>query len=147
MAHSRNLRKGRWSEKGRIYLITFTTKNRDPIFQDLWLARALIRCINQSPHASTLAFVVMPDHVHWLICLDGQASLSRTVQSAKAISSRTINRINNTSGSTWQSGFHDHAVRNEKAVRDIARYVVANPVKAGLVDSVGEYPHWDAAWF
>jgi hypothetical protein len=28
----------------------------------------------------------------------------------------------------------------------LARYVVANPVRAGLVQRVGQYPHWDAIW-
>ena len=27
-----------------------------------------------------------------------------------------------------------------------ARYVVANPLRAGLVTSIGDYPFWDAAW-
>ena len=72
--------------------------------------------------------------------------MSRTVKSAKAISSRAMNRIKNTSGRNWQSGFHDHAVRDEESLRGIARYVVANPVRARLVDSVRKYPHWDAVW-
>jgi hypothetical protein len=28
----------------------------------------------------------------------------------------------------------------------VARYVVMNPVRAGLVSRVGDYPFWDAAW-
>ena len=28
----------------------------------------------------------------------------------------------------------------------VARYIVANPVRAGLVNRVGEYPYWDAVW-
>ncbi|MFV3290267.1 transposase, partial [Pseudomonas sp. NY11955] len=28
----------------------------------------------------------------------------------------------------------------------VARYIVANPIRAGLVSRVGDYPHWDAVW-
>ena len=146
MPHAGNLRKGRWSAKGQVYLITFVTKDRLPIFKEFRLARALIRCINESPHVLTLAFVVMPDHVHWLICLNGDASLSRAIQSAKAISARTINRLRKCSGQAWQPGFHDYAIRKEEDIKGVARYIVANPIRAKLVRSVREYPHWDAIW-
>ncbi len=28
----------------------------------------------------------------------------------------------------------------------MARYVVANPLRAGLVERIGDYPLWDAIW-
>jgi len=28
----------------------------------------------------------------------------------------------------------------------VARYIVANPIRAGLVDNIGQYPYWDAVW-
>jgi REP element-mobilizing transposase RayT len=46
----------------------------------------------------------------------------------------------------WQEGFHDHALRREEDLRDIARYIVLNPVRAGLVRNIREYPLWDAVW-
>ena len=33
-----------------------------------------------------------------------------------------------------------------KLLRDVARYIVANPLRAGLVERVGDYPYWDAVW-
>ena len=33
-----------------------------------------------------------------------------------------------------------------KDLRELARYVVANPLRAGLVQSLRDYPHWDAEW-
>lgn len=49
-------------------------------------------------------------------------------------------------GRLWQPGFHDHAVRREESLEAIARYIVANPLRAGLVKKVGDYPLWDAIW-
>jgi len=31
-------------------------------------------------------------------------------------------------------------------LRRVARYVVANPMRAGLVKQIGDYPLWDAIW-
>ncbi|WP_306085229.1 transposase [Pseudomonas sp. gcc21] len=81
----------------------------------------------------------MPDHFHWLMQLQDE-SLSKTVQRIKRLTSAQLGRR------VWQDGFHDRAVRSEENLKAMARYVIANPLRAGLVDSVGDYPHWDAVW-
>ncbi|MEE4463301.1 IS200/IS605 family transposase, partial [Azotobacter chroococcum] len=42
--------------------------------------------------------------------------------------------------------YHDRAARSVDDLRAMARYIVANPVRAGIVETVGDYPLWDAAW-
>lgn len=147
--HSRNLRTGRYSEIGRAYLITTVTKDRQPLFADLRLARLAIwelRACDEAKLCATLAFVLMPDHLHWLLQLT-DATLSGLLKRYKSRSGGVINRSRNTPGmAVWQAGFHDRAIRDGEDVRQVARYLVANPVRAGLVASVGRYPHWDAAW-
>lgn len=141
--HGRNLRKGRYSIPGQIYLVTTVTSNRARIFHDLYRARCAIHCIHDDTmavHASTLAFVIMPDHVHWVLQLKERAPLPDVVRLYKArVSSNLGQRI-------WQRGFHDHALRMDEDVVDVSRYVVANPLRAGLVEHIGDYPHWDAVW-
>ena len=88
----------------------------------------------------------MPNHVHWIIELDAKFALSTVIGSAKSNSARVLNRKMGRSGPFWQAGYHDHAVRSEAEIKDVARYIVANPLRAGLVDTVGMYPHWDAIW-
>ena len=88
----------------------------------------------------------MPDHVHWLIQLRSTKSISQVIQSTKIICTKSINRVNGGKGTIWQAGFHDHALRHEEALKPIARYIVANPIRANLVRSVKDYPHWDAIW-
>ena len=144
--HTRNLRKGRWSKPSHIYVVTFVTDNRINWFEDLYLARAVIKCLNKCPDTQTLAFVVMPNHVHWMIQISGERTLAKIVQASKSSSAHAINRLAKRKGKIWQPGFHDHAVRNEKALREIARYLVANPLRAKLVRSVKDYPFWDAIW-
>ena len=88
----------------------------------------------------------MPDHVHWLFQLVGQRELSALVKYVKSISARDINRLRGGKGRVWQAGYHDHAVRKEQSLVAIARYIILNPVRAGLVKRVGDYPYWDAVW-
>jgi REP element-mobilizing transposase RayT len=143
-AKAHRLRHGRHSEPNRIYLITTTTHNRLPVFREFSAARALIHVLKNAQYlkqAETLAFVVMPDHLHWLMQLGVQSSLSKTVQSVKSYSARRLG-IN----PLWQAGFHDHALRHEDDVINIARYIVMNPVRAGITNSIRNYPHWDAVW-
>ena len=68
------------------------------------------------------------------------------MRSLKGRTSRIVNELRQTRGPVWQPGFHDHAVRSGEDVVAIARYVVANPLRAGLVRSVGDYPFWNAKW-
>ncbi len=93
-----------------------------------------------------MAFVVMPDHVHWLVQLLDDASLSQVLKTVKSSSAYQINQHLNRRGKFWQNGFHDHALRKEEAVIEAARYIIANPLRAGLVGNVREYSHWDAIW-
>ncbi|BAN68622.1 REP-associated tyrosine transposase [endosymbiont of unidentified scaly snail isolate Monju] len=142
--HGKDLRKGRVSIPGQIYHVTTVTRAREPVFQDLNSARRVIQVlmeIQSHELADTLAFVVMPDHVHWLLQLGERRPLSCVIASMKSISARRIGR-----GKIWLAGFHDHALRRDEDLRQVARYIVANPLRAGLVDDIGHYPHWDAIW-
>jgi putative transposase len=46
----------------------------------------------------------------------------------------------------WQDGYYDRALRKEEDLQQIARYIVANPLRAKLVNKIGDYPLWDAVW-
>ena len=148
-AHAHHLRKHRVSDINRGYLLTTVTRNRSPVFRDFQLARLAIhqlRHCDETGHSTTLAFVLMPDHLHWLVQLR-QGTLAGLMQRFKSRSAAAINRANHTPGtSLWQPGFHDHAIRDGEDIRHLARYVIANPIRAGLVETIGQYPHWDAAW-
>ncbi len=148
--HGRDLRKGRVSIQKHIYLITTVTKKRKPIFNNLNNARLVVnslRYVEQARQLQSLCFVIMPDHLHWLFSLGAANNLSLVVAEVKRRSACRINERNQTIGSVvWQPGFHDYALRKEGEIKTIARYVIANPLRAGLVDKIGDYPFWDAIW-
>jgi putative transposase len=136
------LRKGRVSQKGYLYHITLPVENREFVFLDFSKAQLLKRCLKNSDdngHTETYSFCIMPDHLHWMFQLKS-ASLSKVIAKVKSEYSRfTRTKI-------WQDGYHDHAIRSDESLINIARYIVRNPLRAGLVSKVGDYPHWDSIW-
>lgn len=137
-----DLRKGRVSQYGLAYHITAVTNNRMPYFEVLDNGRKVVRqlmALQEQGIAETLCYVLMPDHLHWLMIL-GDGALPDVVRLLKGRSARAIGKP------VWQANYHDHAVRKEEDLREMARYIVANPLRASLVSRIGDYPLWDAVW-
>ncbi len=140
---------GRRSAPNQIYHVITATYQREDIFSCFALGRVVVHTLREareSELANTIAFVVMPDHMHWLMQLGHKQSLSECVRWVKARAAYAVNRKRTSTGPVWQSGFFDAAVRNEESLVALSRYIVANPLRAGLVDSIGDYPLWDAVW-
>ena len=143
------LRMGRHSLRHQVYCITTVIRDRHPLFADITTARLLVRelrRLHECGDVISLAWVVMPDHLHWLIQLNERWPLSRVVKTLKARSALTINRHLGQHGSLWQRAYYDRAARKDEDIRHIARYIVANPLRAGLVRDIRDYPHWDCIW-
>jgi REP element-mobilizing transposase RayT len=147
LAQQHRLRVGRFSEVGRPYLVTVACHDRRRVFGSLEAGRCFARAVGaMGLDAETWCWVAMPDHVHWLMAPVGNLDLSRCVQKLKALTTRKLRASLGWEGEVWQRGFHDRAVREDEDLRTMARYVIANPVRAGLVGSVRDWPFWDAVW-
>jgi putative transposase len=143
------LRKGRVSVSNGVYLVTATTIQRIRAFENFHVACAAARCFEDRVvlgETAMLAWVLMPDHAHWLIELSEHDVLGSVVNRIKSASARHANRVLHRKGALWSKAYHDHALREEDDLQDTARYVVANPLRARLVKSLGEYPFWNAIW-
>jgi putative transposase len=85
------------------------------------------------------AYCFMPDHVH--VLAEGRresADLRRFVNDVKQ---RTAHDARSwIRGRLWQPGYYDRVLRDDDSSHDVARYIVANPVRAGLVASPRDYP-------
>lgn len=118
------------------------------MFADWRIGRLVVaemRAEQAAGRVESLAWVLMPDHLHWLVILQKNdlEALMRRVKSRSAIA---INAALRSEGRVWQKGYHDHAARIEEDLQAMARYVVANPLRAGLVQTLRNYPLWDAVW-
>lgn len=135
---------GRDSQPGAFYMVTTVLHQRATLFLDPTLARLAAEEL-QAGAAAGLAWVVMPDHVHWLLQLR-TTPLERCVQAFNSRSARAINAARGTSGTVWQAGYYDHRLRDDEDLRAQARYVVTNPLRRGLVAQIEDYPHWWCQW-
>jgi putative transposase len=137
------LRKGRVSQPGRIYLVTFCTHARKPIFRDHDIATDAVSALLEPRHwsdAHLMTWVLMPDHWHGLIQLNSDIALSQLIGRLKGASARALGQRHPHIGPLWQNSFHDHALRVEEDVPTVAHYILNNPVRAGLVDAADAYP-------
>jgi putative transposase len=136
---SSDLRKGRVSARG-------TTPFTD--FQSSSAVCCAFQLTARQSSITLLAWVLMPDHAHWLLQLHNGGQLSDAVAALKRNGAGAFNRHQNMHRGkrVWQSGFYDRALRHDEDMVATARYVVANPLRAGLVAALGDYPYWDAIW-
>ena len=138
-ANSRSLREGRRSIPGQIYSITTAVNHRQRYFADsnrADLAKSVLEDSQTWPKSHPLLWVLMPDHLHLLLELQTE-SLSIAVGRVKALISRRLKAI--PTGGLWQASFHDHALRREENLLTIGRYLLDNPVRAGLVSRAADW--------
>ena len=142
------LRRGRVSIPGQYYHVTCATVNRVPVFIDWSAGRPVVNALRAAERANdarTLAYCLMPDHLHWLLELK-RKPLDQVVGHMKGRASREHQARRATAGHLWQRGYYDHAIRTDESLLNVARYLVANPLRAGLVAKIGDYPLWDTIW-
>jgi putative transposase len=122
------------------YHITWGTYKRQTLLASELLASEVVRILKEEAlrtHADLYAYCIMPDHVHVLLQPNG-GNLIQYAQAVKGKTTRAYWTLNG-SGKLWQRGFYDHGLRSEESIRGIAQYILANPVRAGLVDEFRDY--------
>ena len=126
----------------RRYFLTFCTADRRRVFVSHDVCDDVLRQILRT--ASDFDVVVnvhclMPDHVHLLV--EGgsdKADVSKFVHQAKQRTGFGFAQRHGTR--LWQPSFYDHVLRDDEAALSVARYIIENPVRAGLVESPRDYP-------
>ena len=138
------LRRGRRSIAGQPYLITVSTQERVRWFCDLTYADRAASVLNDNrtwPDANVLAWVLMPDHLHLMLILGESETLPQTMARAKARIWQLLRQASGSSLRLWQHSYHDHALRRDEDLLPAGRYLLDNPVRAGLVER-----HSDWKW-
>jgi len=126
------------------YFLTFCTCKRARHFSDtrhVTLACEQFQRAAREQTFAVIAYCFMPDHVHLLVAGEHEeADLRRFTRSAKQYSGFYFRR---TTGLTlWQRYGFERVLRSEEATATVARYTIANPMRAGLVQSPSNYAFW-----
>lgn len=128
--------------ESRPYHVTWGTLHRARSLCREGLARAVIQCMEAEAARASVdlhVYCVMPDHVHVLLTPRDGANVVRFVQAVKSRATRAHWALGG-EGRLWQRGFYDHVLRREESTPRIAEYILANPVRAGLVEDPRAYP-------
>jgi|SRR5687767_1201492 putative transposase len=125
------------------YFLTFCTLERRATFLDSGVVAVVLMQFRRTAQTAAfviLAYCLMPDHVHLLVEGSSETSdLRRFAKRAKQSAAQAYSH--RFKGRLWQEGYYDRVLRPGEDPRVIARYIVENPVRAGLVRSALEYPH------
>jgi len=85
-------------------------------------------------------YCIMPDHLHVLLSLaEYPKKLQDWVSAFKRFTTKRIHEAHEIRP-VWQKNFYDRVVRKEESLRDVAAYVVHNPVRKGIVSNWESYP-------
>ena len=124
------------------YFLTFATHERSRLFVSADRVAAVysqfLRAAADS-HVAILAYCFMPDHVHLLT--EGQSEDSdarRFIAHAKQLSGFHFKK--QFGRQLWQRYGFERTLRVSKPILRVARYTLENPVRAGLVTRVQDYP-------
>ena len=124
------------------YFLTFCTHNRGRLFAKadaMEVVRTQIARASAEQRMSVIAYCFMPDHLHLL--MEGQSD--------DADCRTFIARAKQYSGFSYQAAFgrrlwqrygYERVLRSDEAAVSVARYILENPVRAGLVVAVQDYP-------
>ncbi|MFH0908708.1 MAG: hypothetical protein V1929_08095 [bacterium] len=135
-----------WVSDGSLYFITICGHPRgmnqfcSPSVGSKVLEAAVFYHAQQLWHASV--FLLMPDHVHALLCFPRDASIKKTISNWKAYVAKTH-------GVLWQRDFFEHRLRSDESHVEKAMYIRNNPVRAGLVSSSDNWTYFwqpDTPW-
>lgn len=124
------------------YLLTICAHHKQPLFKNAELVDVIVGQILIAAKACAfeiIAYCFMPDHAHLVV--EGStesASLSAFAQRAKQLSGYHGKRL--ADGRVWQSGYHERVLRADQDTPSVVAYVLANPVRAGLVENPADYP-------
>jgi putative transposase len=125
------------------YSLTFRTNERRPLFTDGavvdTVVRQLVRTASEQQF-SIIAYCFMPDHLHLLV--EGTTADSdgkRFITLFKQYSDYDYSCERQ--GPLWQRYGFEHVLGDDETTLEVVRYILRNPVRAGLASTVEEYPY------
>ncbi len=79
-------------------------------------------------------YVIMPNHIHFILHIESAGGTSRTPSPTNAILPSLISTYKrfvskNTVQNIWQRSYHDRVIRDEREYQKIWKYIDTNPVK------------------
>jgi putative transposase len=141
---ARNASSGNTLSSSRIFFATTKASMGRRIFQSERNAMLLVDVLRSYVAAGKFLlhdFVIMPDHLHLLMAVRGDMTIEKAMQLIKGRFSYRLKREFQYLGDVWQRGFSETRADDEECLLRYREYIAQNPVKAGLVESPGQYSY------
>jgi putative transposase len=128
----------------RQYFLTVCAFQRRQLFKHSPVVDDVAACfvnVAASEGLSIDVYCFMPDHVHLLATAQADAAdFQRFVKLAKQRSGFAFKQA--TGERLWQDSYFDRTLRDNEPSVEVIGYIIANPVRAGLVQTPAQYPYW-----
>ena len=132
------------------YFLTFCTFNRSHVFVEHDVVTAVLQQMlrtSDEERFAIRAYCFMRDHVHLVVeGLDDRSDLRRWVKVAKQRAAYVCRKQFGVM-CLWQEGYHERVLRSDETTGTVVRYVLNNPVRAGLVTRAEDYPFLGAQFW
>lgn len=134
-----------YTDTNVVYFLTICTYKKMTYFKDPEMAQFIEKEIDYrsrvSGEVTIFAYCIMPDHVHLLLKLnEGYGkSLPNWVAAFKKYNARILSMMSNIKP-LWQANYYEHVVRKDESLKNIAEYIVNNPVRKNMVREWQKYP-------
>lgn len=132
----------RLDHAGALWHVTSRGNERREVFRDDEDRREFLRLLGRAVELfgwKLHAFVLMGNHYHLLVGTP-EATLSRGMRQLNGDYAQHFNRRHGRDGHVFRGRFKAVLVQRESHLLEVARYVVRNPVRAGMVKSAEEWP-------
>jgi REP element-mobilizing transposase RayT len=120
---------------GALYHITSRGDRREAIYEDdrdRQSFLSLLGEVSETCNWVVYAHCLMSNHYHLLVETP-DANVSRGMQQLNGVYTQYYNRIHTRVGHLFQGRYHGTLVDKENYLLELARYIVLNPVRAGMV--------------
>jgi putative transposase len=139
----RPLRLGRLFDTSPLYFVTFCTYLRKPFLARDEVHAAFVAYSERAQRDFNVAvgrYVIMPDQVHLFVRGSKVFGLGSWVGLLKQALAKAAS-LSRAETQLWEEGFFDHILRSDESYSQKWNYVRENPVRAGLVKSVEDWPY------
>jgi putative transposase len=124
------------------YSLMFCTDARRRVLTDAAVVELIVQQLSRAASEqkfSVIAYCFMPDHLHLLV--EGMCDNSdgrRFIKTFKQYSGYHYSQKRHET--LWQRPGFEHVLRDDETTVEVVKYILANPVRAGLAATVQEYP-------
>lgn len=127
---------------GALYHVTARGNAQQTIFQSKGDALRFLETLGDTARRlgwRLHAFCLMTNHYHLLVETE-QANLSQGMRHLNGVYTQAYNRAHGQVGHVFQGRYKAILVEAEAYFLELTRYIVLNPLRAGLVANVGDWP-------